>query len=153
MRCGLRAEDATNDDRMGSEDGITSVNCVGCLQQLIVQMRIDDIGRDSPEYRWLAGGDTGISSRTIWHVMMRQDWDDQTWGPDVPHDPSDFGRCVRLLEEFPAWRARMGEVCAAYPKWSGLVEAWDDLEGLYNEELPTGRAPKLWARMQALADG
>lgn len=40
---------------------------------------------------WLLSGDTGISSKTICAVMTGNKKAD-SFGPDVPHDPSDFGR-------------------------------------------------------------
>lgn len=100
--------------------------------------------RGDPQ-RWREGPDTGTSSLAIWHVMMGRtpDRDDPPW------DPSDFGRCHRLLHAIPGWRARIGEM-AKVKGWKRLAPAWDELEALYVEELPSGKAPKLWARMQAL---
>lgn len=99
---------------------------------------------------WLTNGDTGISSKTIWSVMMNRSIGDRYFRPSVPSDPSDFGRCYRLLKVMPSWRARLGEVAAQYPEWAGLVAAWDELTALYEEELPKGTAPKLYQRMQVL---
>ncbi len=99
---------------------------------------------------WLRGGDTGISSETIWAVMMNRS-PGARFRPDTPADPSDFGRCHRLLQAFPWMRDRLGEVAAAYPKWKPLVDAWAELEALYVEESPSGTAPKLWARMNELS--
>jgi hypothetical protein len=145
-------------EQLGSEDGLVHVDCAGCLRGLIVEMRLKAAGalgpyeRDepSPEDLWLAGGDTGISSKTIWSVMTGRAFDDARWHPSIPHDPSDFGRCHRLLEQFPTWRERLGEVAAQHRSWTKLVEAWDELTALYVEEFPSGRAPKLYARMQEL---
>ena len=39
---------------------------------------------------------------------------------------------------------------AAYPEWAPLVAVWDELTALYEEELPSGRCPKLYDRMQQL---
>ena len=98
---------------------------------------------------WLTNGDTGISSETIWYMLTgRGRPPAQRF--DVPHDPADFGRCYRLLRVMPAWRARLPEVAAAFPAWSPLVEAWDELTALYEQELPTRTAPKLYRRMQEL---
>jgi len=147
LRCGLRATDAGDDDGLGSEDGITSVDCVDCLHDLIIELRLAHLGSASPENLWLAGGDTGTSSITIWSVMtglpMPRDR-----RPDVPHDPADFGRCHRLLETFPAWRERLAEVADLHPSWAGLVAHWDELTALYLDELPSGKAPRLWQRMR-----
>lgn len=98
---------------------------------------------------WLLGGDTGTSSITICIVMSglgdrtRLGW---------PLDPDDFGRCYRLLTHFPAWRARMHEVAAAFPgtPWVAYVREWDRMTALYEEELPSGLAPKIYDLMQQL---
>lgn len=97
-------------------------------------------------HAWMAGPDTGLSSKTIWSVMMGV----HCARPSAPMDPSDFGRCHRLLKAFPLWRERLAEVAAKHPDWSGLIEHWAELEALYEEELPTGRGPKLYKRMQEL---
>jgi hypothetical protein len=102
----------------------------------------------TPE-EWYASGDTGTSSETIWHVMTG--FPVQRHG--YPLDPSDFGRCYRLLERFPEWRARMPEVAARFPKmWSLLVINWDRLTALYEEEIkrPDGSAPRLYRLLRDL---
>ncbi len=79
----------------------------------------------------------------------------QPFSAGVPHDPTDFGRCSRLLAApfAKGWRARLPEVAKRYPElpWARLVDAWDELEALQAEELPTGKAPKLYERLQTLA--
>lgn len=104
---------------------------------------------------WAASWDTGISSATIWSVMTGRP--SPVGGilafGSAPSDPADFGRCYRLLKAFPEWRARIHEVGLEYIEWSGLVLAWDELTALYEEELPSGTAPKLYARMKELTDG
>jgi hypothetical protein len=95
---------------------------------------------------WLGNGDTGISSLVIWHVLMGMPPD----RVDVPHDPDDFGRCHRLLQVMPEWRARLGDVAVRYAEWRPFVDAWPELTALYEQELPTGRCDRLYARMRAL---
>ena len=96
---------------------------------------------------WIAGGDTGKSSKTIWYVMMGRKLSGP-FGADVPYDPSDFGRCSRLLALMPAWRDRLSEVASKYPAWSKLVANWDKIQALYDEELPSGTAPKCYDLIQ-----
>ena len=98
--------------------------------------------------QWLLSNDTGISSETICTVMLGEEHSH----PDYPHDPSDFGRCYRLLSHFPEWKDRLQEVADRYPIWGPLVSEWDELTELYLEELPSNRAPKLYARMKELID-
>ncbi|HEY2509488.1 MAG TPA: hypothetical protein VGI39_01410 [Polyangiaceae bacterium] len=108
------------------------------------------IGNAKTAEEWIRGPDTGLSSKTIWSVMMGNPLVLGDWGPHTPSDASDFGRCYRLLKVVPAWRAHLHEVAAKYPKWTKLVEAWDELSRLYEEEIPKGRgrAPKLYAKIK-----
>lgn len=48
--------------------------------------------------KWVTGDDTGLSSITIWKIMMTGEMEDE---PRAPADPSDFGRCYRLLKLIP----------------------------------------------------
>ncbi|MGE3889441.1 MAG: hypothetical protein AB7H81_23670 [Vicinamibacterales bacterium] len=109
---------------------------------------------DGDPITWVTGPDTGVSSLTIWHVLMRRPMG--RLYPDVPHDPDDFGRCYRLLQWMPSWRARLGEVAAQYPAWLGLVDAWDELTEMF-ERVTAGRngwdlaaATEMYARMREL---
>jgi hypothetical protein len=104
------------------------------------------------ELEWIKGPDTGMSSLTIMSVLS-----DKHKHPgryeirgEYPLDPSDFGRCYRLLALFPEWRSRLSEVAEKYPKWKELVEHWDELEALWEKESPTGMCSKLYDRMQEL---
>jgi hypothetical protein len=99
---------------------------------------------------WIANGDTGTSSLTIWAVMMGRRSPHGRF--DAPHDPSDFGRCYRLLNVMPSWRARLGEVAARCKAFAPLVPHWDELTALYEEELPSGSAPKLYKRIKELRE-
>jgi hypothetical protein len=96
---------------------------------------------------WIISDDTGISSITIWAVMMGIK---DIPRASIPHDPDDFGRCYRLLSKFPEWRERLNEVAERFPRWKRLVGDWDTLTELYEEEEPTGTAPKLYRLMERL---
>jgi hypothetical protein len=50
----------------------------------------------------------------------------------------------------PEWRARLSEVAACYPKWKPLVDHWDEVSALYEEEVASGWAPKTYNRMLEL---
>lgn len=102
---------------------------------------------------WLLSGDTGISSKTICAVMTGSKMSG-SFGPDVPYDPGDFGRCYRLLALFPEWQERMHEMAEKFPIWGPMVEAWGELTALYEEETKSksGKAPKLYTRMKELVD-
>lgn len=77
---------------------------------------------------WLLSDDTGVSSKAILAVMTG------TKAPNyarVPLDASDFGRCYRLLKQFPEWRPRLSEMVAKHPHWEPMVGAWDELTAMY----------------------
>jgi hypothetical protein len=100
---------------------------------------------------WIVGEDTGISSRTIWAVMMGV----RPERANVPIDPADFGRCYRLLKVAPEWRERLGEVAEAYPIWGPMVAAWDELEVMYEAAVATGKnvspeSRRMYDRMREL---
>ena len=101
----------------------------------------------TPE-EWVAGRDTGISSLTIYSAITGMPGPHRRY--DIPHDPADFGRCYRLLNLFPAWKEQLPKVVGLCPRWKSFVENWDELTKLYEEELPSGKAPRLYGRMQAL---
>lgn len=107
---------------------------------------------------WLHSDDTGLSSMVMARrlaplagidrpICGPRDPDDAT---AHPCDPGDFGRCVGLLDAVPELRPHLGAMEQVSPVWSGLIDSWDELEALYREELPKGKAPKLFARLQEL---
>ena len=99
----------------------------------------------TPE-EWARGRDTGTSSMTIYSAMTGRPIE----RAEIPHDPDDFGRCYRLLQLFPAWKFRLGDVAGKYPEWEPLVRNWDCLETIYEEESKSGSCPKLYAKMMEL---
>ena len=82
---------------------------------------------------WLFGDDTGLSSRTIAGVMLGLPPAGIQYA-SIPHDAGDLGRCLRLLERVPEWRARLDEVAVAFPQWRPLIDHWSELERLYADE-------------------
>lgn len=90
----------------------------------------------TPE-QWAAGRDTGLSSLTIYHVMTGNPVADGWYS--TPSDPSDFGRCYRLLKLFPQWKPRLPEVAAKFPEWKRLISEWGELEKMYEEAIQDGR--------------
>jgi hypothetical protein len=96
---------------------------------------------------WPRCGDVGTSSMALWNHFQRG----HAPCPNAPVDPDDFGRCYRLLHApwAATWRERIDEM-VVYPEWGPLVAQWADMERLYEEERPSGQAPKLYALMQRL---
>lgn len=96
---------------------------------------------------WITGSDTGISSKAIWKMMMASATSDRH---SHPSDPSDFGRCYRLLKLIPEWREQIDKMAAVSPYWAALVERWANIEALYEEEKSGASAPKTYALMRSI---
>ena len=69
-----------------------------------------------------------------------------------PFDPSDLSRCVKLLERVPKMRDYLYKMKDISPIWAKLVEHWDELERLLNEEKDSGRCPKTYQLMKKLTE-
>lgn len=124
-----------------------AARCPYCCEKKNIQLGpLPKPTGDGDAEGWIRNGDTGTSSETIWSVLSGH----PVRKTDIPYDPDDFGRCYRLLRVMPSWRARLGEVADVHSAWRPLVDAWDELTALYEEELPSGRCPKLYQRLQVL---
>lgn len=84
---------------------------------------------------WHGSGEHGISSEAIFD-RLAFGIQGRRWGSDYPRDPSDFRRCQLLLRRVPEWRERLPEMAANGPEWARLVERWDDIHALIEEEVP-----------------
>lgn len=101
--------------------------------------------------RWLLNGKTGMSSECIMATILNNG----PVGGDYkacfhPLDPSDFNRCVGLLNNVPSFRSKLEIMKLVSKQWAILVDHWDELETLLNEEIPQRSAPKTYARMKDL---
>jgi hypothetical protein len=81
---------------------------------------------------WYEYGERGSSSESIYRVMMELG---SGLGAAHPLDPSDFHRCYKLLQCVPEWRGRMTEMKAVSKQWSTLIDNWDKLTELLQEQL------------------
>jgi hypothetical protein len=110
---------------------------------------------------WLVHGERGLSSETIFEHMtgiplLGAPWRSST--PRTPSDPDDFQRCERLLRQVPEFRARRNELTELSPLWAALIEHWDEITALLEEEIPGvyegahGRAPRTYELMKTIED-
>src|SRR5690606_25893902 len=104
---------------------------------------------------WANGDDSGISSLTLLSAITGVNFLDDgrhRWRPDIPHDPSDFGRCVRLLDSFPELRPQLSKVAEKHSRWAPHVERWAEFEALYRAAAASehGNAPELFEALQEL---
>lgn len=98
---------------------------------------------------WSLSGDTGSSSKTMLRAALRP-----IKGGDIPHDPSDFGRCYRLLEAVPDLRLYFPKMVENCPRLTPYINEWDELSRLYQlgQASGTGKAPELYARLKELSE-
>ena len=54
--------------------------------------------------------------------------------PAHPLDPSDLGRCLRLLDAVPEWKPGIRVMARESPEWDALTARWADLEALFLAE-------------------
>lgn len=80
---------------------------------------------------WIANGETGMSSKTMWNYFMGN----RGFEINHPHDPDDFKRCHKLLQAVPEWRGRMDELRGLSHAWSNLVDNWGKLTKMYEQNV------------------
>jgi len=94
--------------------------------------------------------DMGTSSSTISECYYNQPTGTSGYStPDIPYDPSDFGRCHRFLLKVKKEEA-LRKVVERHPFWKPFVDNWEKMEELWLEESPSKKAPKLFKLMQSL---
>lgn len=109
----------------------------------------------SPEATaWLACGDRGISSNTIFEHLTGISAVGE-WGGGYPHDPGDFRRCRLLLERVPDLVPLLPRMAEVSPVWAALVAGWDSLCATMDAECPNwrsgrGSALKTYKMMQKI---
>lgn len=106
--------------------------------------------------KWLANGERGISSNTLFQFITGIDALDGH-PPCHPWDPSDFRRCCLLLDQCPDLRADLDKVRAVSPTWNALVDRWDEIFECLTKETsdwrkpgPKASAPNTYHLMQAI---
>jgi hypothetical protein len=103
---------------------------------------------------WIANGEIGTSSKTMWCAIMGVPCD----GADVPHDPDDFVRCFKLILGVDGWNTKdiLARVVRAYPWWKPYIDAWDGLCDLCRKMLaaskPYNYAPRAYHAMSHRMD-
>lgn len=100
---------------------------------------------------WMSSCDAGISSKAICAHMATGILSDRF---SYPRDPADLGRCLRLLNLFPEWLPRMGEMAQYGAGWAGLARRWEEVSVSMADEVgidwSKGRsAPRTYELMQA----
>lgn len=97
---------------------------------------------------WLTGDDTGLSSKSMVRAYkglppVRENY-------SYPHDPSDFGRCYRLLKDIPEVQKGFPKLAQTSGIWNRYINRWGDLVDLHVQEYKTGKPCGLYELMQKL---
>lgn len=111
------------------------------------------MSRERDILQWLTSEDTGTSSKTLAYRALGLRWRDESH----PLDPSDFNRCMVLMEYLPWVGLHLPEMRAASPHWAALVDRWSELEALFLEEAGYNwsrarAAPKTYRLMKEILD-
>jgi len=82
---------------------------------------------------WIENGEVGASSETMWGCFMENKY----FSINHPHDPDDFKRCYKLLQAIPEWKTELYKLKQLSMVWSNLVDNWDKLTEMYEENMKT----------------
>lgn len=92
----------------------------------IEQTRRQHASLSNEAVRWLACGDRGTSSETIFQtltgiVIL------EAHQLSHPRDAGDFWRCRMLLDQVPELGLRISEMSAISDEWASLVSRWEEI--------------------------
>lgn len=91
---------------------------------------VDMMNTNKKVLEWLATDQTGTSSKTIAFTLSGFNYK----YPSPPSDPSDFGRCLLLLDFIPEFRTRLSELATLSDEWKVIIENWDLIEITFLDE-------------------
>lgn len=97
---------------------------------------------------WLMFGERGVSSETIFQTIFGGQILQR--GGCHPLDPDDFRRCYLLLQAIPEWKSKLHLMKVVSPVWEKLVDNWDVLTEMLEEQLATGKANGMYEKMKSL---
>lgn len=88
---------------------------------------------------WAVNGEHGMSSECMFNQLSKgiQVRRMPSAYSTSPSDPDDFSRCYKLLQAVPQWKAKLHEMKSVSEVWSKLVDNWDKLTEMYEENVKT----------------
>lgn len=142
----LFAAIAAEIERQAAEQGTATVHVstrqinaiITACNQVIDTMRTED-RLSTPGMglvNWLASDDTGASSMALAHHLCGVGLGPGRDRAAIPWDASDFGRCHRFFLAVPKARQDLPKMRDVSPTWARLVDAWDNLTALYEQNSP-----------------
>lgn len=124
-----------------NEDVTALIASIKPAAEAVAVSNCEKTGLSEAAARWLASGERGISSNTIFTRLTGVD-SLGGWSQDYPYDPSDLRRCRLLLEQCPELAAKFTTMSGASKKWAALVRDWPAICKAMDEEIPDWRNPK-----------
>ena len=85
--------------------------------------------KEEKAIQWIGTSEVGLSSKTMWNCFMGNSGF-PIWHPS---DPDDFSRCYKLLQAVPEWKEELYKLKLLSKLWSNLVDNWDKLTEMYEE--------------------
>ena len=95
---------------------------------------------------WLTEGEHGTSSMWMLHAITGHG--KREYGH--PHDPDDFRRCYLVLKAVPELREDFAKLAATSATWKNLVDNWDQLTAMLEEQMFTRKANGMYELMKTL---
>lgn len=81
---------------------------------------------------WFGGRDKGLSSEAMAVTALTGVAPENA---NYPHDPSDFGRCARLIKRVPEVKIVAFPILSKHGNvWPKLIEAWDEIHETMESE-------------------
>ena len=106
-----------------------------CKQTWKPKEIIQDSNINDRMNQWLASGERGISSDTLFEKLSGRGLGSRY--KSHPLDPNDFRRCYLLLKLIPEWKNDLDKLREINYTWDQLVNNWDKLTEMLEEQLST----------------
>lgn len=94
---------------------------------------------------WLASDDTGLSSLFMASKLTGMFKAKYAY----PHDPADFGRCLRLVEAVPKLESKIRDMSQHGKEWAVVAANWHE----WAEVCRAGEGRRLYRLMQLCYEG
>lgn len=99
---------------------------------------------------WIDNGEHGTSSNNILFHLTAQSYYVKIGNKDHPNDPDDFRRCYLLLKAVPELKDFLNEMKQVSEVWSKLVDNWDKLTDMLEEQFRIKKANRMYEFMKSL---
>lgn len=96
---------------------------------------------------WIAFGEVGISSKTMWIALKNIKVVNPRMSMGeyyVPSDPDDFSRCYKLVKFCHVERTGLDHIKSVFPFFAPIIDNWDGLVSFYEQK----KHDKLYERLR-----